>query len=382
MKNSKFRTSLIIILSLLTMIVGQASFSLSGETSLKEQIDQTARSLGKITESRNRILKDQENYPAGSSQGDWTAIVLALSGKDDDYASYLKRLEDYVSNSYQEQGYLDSFRATEYHRIALTVLALGGNPQEFGLDKEGNLIDLIADGTYSFHGESLGQQGSNGLIYGLLALNSKDYNIPSESKFTFEEMLDELLSSYSPEGGLSLGRGVSPAQDLTAMSIQALAPYRDRAQVDGAISESLKWLSLQLSERASLGFGDRDSCESTAQLVLALCALGIDPEESEEFRVGDLSVLDGLNSFRNQDGTYSHNIGDDEGDLMASQQALLALEALNSLREEDRWIFDFRDYSFETKTGSQALVLIMGPVLVGLVLVLTFANIKRKSRGR
>ena len=113
MKNSKFRTSLIIILSLLTMIVGQASFSLSGETSLKEQIDQTARSLGKITESRNRILKDQENYPAGSSQGDWTAIVLALSGKDDDYASYLKRLEDYVSNSYQEQGYLDSFRATE-----------------------------------------------------------------------------------------------------------------------------------------------------------------------------------------------------------------------------------------------------------------------------
>ena len=41
-------------------------------------------------------LLTEENFPAGSSVSDWTALAMARAGIADDYAGYLARLQAYV----------------------------------------------------------------------------------------------------------------------------------------------------------------------------------------------------------------------------------------------------------------------------------------------
>lgn len=76
-----------------------------------------------------------------------------------------------------------------------------------------------------------------------------------------------------------------------------------------------------------LAYGE-PSAESCAQVLLALAALGIDPEQ--EF--GSVNPETGLAEFRKADGSYAHLLTDTEGNLMATEQAMLALCALERLR--------------------------------------------------
>lgn len=80
----------------------------------------------------NQPLLTEDAFPAGSSVSDWTALAMARAGIADDYAGYLARLQAYVERQYAENGGLHAVKATEYHRIALTAAALGGDPAAFG----------------------------------------------------------------------------------------------------------------------------------------------------------------------------------------------------------------------------------------------------------
>ena len=83
---------------------------------------------------------------AGTTAGDWYAFSVGRLGIDDDYFSYLTALQDYVESKYKTADKLDKTKSTEWHRIALAVLACGGNPRRMG---ERGEIDLIArDGRY------------------------------------------------------------------------------------------------------------------------------------------------------------------------------------------------------------------------------------------
>lgn len=102
---------------------------------------------------------------AGDSVSDWVAIAAGRAGESGGAANYLKALESYVTKAYKEENGLHRIKATEWHRISLAVLALGGDPTAFGKDAGGKPINLIADGTYNFSAAgSLGAQGLNGWI--------------------------------------------------------------------------------------------------------------------------------------------------------------------------------------------------------------------------
>ena len=101
----------------------------------------------------NQPLLTEDAFPAGSSVSDWTALAMARAGIADDYAGYLARLQAYVERQYAENGGLHAVKATEYHRIALTAAALGGDPAAFGAKPDGTAIDLVAEGTYNWQGE-------------------------------------------------------------------------------------------------------------------------------------------------------------------------------------------------------------------------------------
>lgn len=316
----------------------------AAESELSEQIRITSESIGKSADSTAKnLLSDKKKLPAGNSASDWIAMVLAFSGKQDAYNTYLKDLEAYVADCYEIQGSLDEIKATEYHRIALTMLALGGDPTQIQ-KSDGTMIYLVADGTWDFHGGNPGEQGSNGLIYTLILLNANTSIQEKADPAFIQQMITELLENQEADGGFVLSSSLGTDVDITAMALQALAPYKDQENVQDAIEDAMLWLSEQLSENGTFVSYNSESVESVAQVILALCALEIDPSEAELFIKNGQSLLDSLNLFRLEDGRYSHEINGGSANLVSTYQSLLALEAVSRLRTDGTWIFDFNAY--------------------------------------
>ncbi len=285
-------------------------------------------------------LLTEENFPAGSSVSDWTALAMARAGVADDYAGYLARLQAYVERQYAENGGLHEVKATEYHRIALTVAALGGDPAAFGTKPDGTAIDLVADGTYNWQGENgLGGQGLNGWIFALLTVDAVGAEVPADARYSREDMLDAIVSAQLPEGGFALGGGEMDV-DITAMALQALAPYRE--QYPEVMDAALNALSAAQAANGGFESWGAQSSESCAQVLLVLCALDVDPETDERFQKDEGSVIDALLAFRLADGSFAHQLGG-QADAMAGEQAMQALTAMALRQQGAGRFFDLTD---------------------------------------
>ena len=143
-------------------------------------IEWKKRSMG-LSGSDN-LLSPEYVSAAGSPAGDWYPIGLGRLGIADDYARYLAAIRENISERYAKRGGLDAVKSTEWHRISLAVLALGGDPTSFGFDADGKPVNLIADGVYNR--KTLGAQGINGLIWGLIALDAADASVPDGAYYT------------------------------------------------------------------------------------------------------------------------------------------------------------------------------------------------------
>ena len=307
------------------------------------------------------LLSDSYIALAGSTPGDWYPIALSRLGYKTDYSGYLAVLEQNVKERYALDGGLSAAKATEWHRIILAVLASGGNPR----DIDG--IDLVADGTYN-RGKtaSLGRQGINGWIWGLIALDSKSWEVPKDAYYTRDDIILQILSAQLENGGFALtGEAADP--DITAMALQALAPYYNSETVytlpGGTASEEEKKTTVRKAAEAALeclsglqseqgdffSWGTQNS-ESCSQVIIALCALGIDPLCDERFIKNGVTLWDGLMRYRREDGGFLHSFSydsnnptslPDASNSMAGEQALLALCALIRQKKGMRSLYDF-----------------------------------------
>lgn len=366
MKKSK-----IAILMMMVIMMLFPSQAMAGEPAdWSGMMQQTAAGMKTMVNTeKDTVLSETELLPAGNSVSDWTAVSLALAGSEDDYATYLDELESYVTDCYKTQGFIDDVKATETQRIALTVLALGGDPTAFGKDADGNPVNLVADGTWNFSGESVGMQGTNGYIYALLVLDAKDYQIPDSEVMTRESLIASILSAQNKDGGISMASSGDGSIDITAMALQALAPYQGKAEVDKAIDKALTWIGNQISTYGTFEAFGTESCESSAQVLMAMAALNIDPMEDTRLINNNMTIADGMEQFRLDDGTYMHTPADGKGDLMATQQALLGLEAMETSQAGEGWIFDFTNYEGPNQqaSGMPTVFIIIGVLAVALV---------------
>lgn len=287
----------------------------------------------------NQPLLTEDAFPAGSSVSDWTALALARSGAADDYAGYLARLQAYVERQYAENGGLHAVKATEYHRIALTAAVLGGDPAAFGTKPDGTAIDLVAEGTYNWQGDDLGGQGLNGWIFALLTMDAVGAEAPADARYSRQDMIDAIVSAQLPEGGFALG-GSAMDVDITAMALQALAPYQE--QYPAVIDAALNALSAAQTVNGGYESWGAQNSESCAQVILALCALDIDPVEDGRFQKAEGGVVDALLAFRLADGSFSHERGK-EADAMACEQAMQALTAMALRQQGGGRFFDLTD---------------------------------------
>ncbi|MGN0596071.1 MAG: DUF4430 domain-containing protein [Ruminiclostridium sp.] len=268
---------------------------------------------------------------AGKPEGDWYVIALKKLGLEDNYGDYLSALTDYISGKYAE-GTENSLNPTDYYRMIIAIKACGGDPCNVGG------TDLVADRIFCL--ENPAKQGINGWIWALIALDSGDYPQPDDALNTKEKIIDEILAKQLPDGGFAM-TGTKADPDVTAMALQALAPYYYKEgfeNVTAAIEKAVDCLSkIQLQNGGYSSWGVENS-ESASQVVISLCSLGISPEDSGFTK--DKSLFAELLSYQLSDGGFAHIKGDEKGADITARQALLALTAVQLLEKGER-LYDF-----------------------------------------
>lgn len=302
------------------------------------------------------LFNDYFLESAGTTAADWTAIAIGRSGYADDYQAYLAVLADKVSIAYEREGTYGD-KKTDIQRIALTVLALGGDPTDIGQDEEGNPINLIADATYGCQARELNRQGANAWIYALLVLDSMGYEVPKGQSLDRESILERILAYQTESGGFCLTEGENGGAedvDVTAMALQALSPYQDRPKAAAAVEKGLTYLSqVQTQEGGYVSYGAQN-LESAAQVLIALTVLDIDPGNDSRFIKNGYTVLDAMMSYRMEDGGFCHSkeysqdnptADPKKSNDMASDQAMLALTSLARYYGGYRSFYDFREES-------------------------------------
>ena len=182
-----------------------------------------------------------------------------------------------------------------------------------------NLIEILANS------ERMMNQGTNGPIFALIAMDSLAYSDIPNAKWSRDALISAILSAQNTDGGIALVKGEESNVDLTAMAITALSGYGERKEVSDAVSKMLAYLSGEQKTSGGFALYDVENCESAAQVAIALRAQGISLTDSRFVKNGK-SVLDAMNTYRLSDGTYCHEAGG-KSDAIATEQAFLALLA-------------------------------------------------------
>lgn len=124
-------------------------------------------------------------------------------------------------------------RISDIQRMALTVIACGGDPENFGTDPDGNPINLIHDTVWNSNScwGDLGDQGINGYIWALLTIGRKEFTRSRKALSGPEKkLISELLSRQLADGGFGLIKTDPSDVDLTSMVLTALAALSGTGQ--------------------------------------------------------------------------------------------------------------------------------------------------------
>ncbi|MDV2887511.1 prenyltransferase/squalene oxidase repeat-containing protein, partial [Alkalihalophilus pseudofirmus] len=131
-------------------------------------------------------------------------------------------------------------KITDIERLVIAAAALDPDPTNINGT---NLVEKIYNSADRTPGtDSLTAQGINGPIFALIALDSQDFKVPSDARWTIEKLRNYLLDKQNPDGSWSLF-GTSPSYDLTGMALIALALYKDLGNVKTAIDRAVQFLS-------------------------------------------------------------------------------------------------------------------------------------------
>lgn len=271
----------------------------------------------------NQSIETITQYYSGSSD-DWAAMSLSSLGHQD-------KVDEVALITAAQKIVKEKINSTNLERVTISLTALGYDVQKFPLADGSvvNIIEEIAKYEKGQYGDGLGTL--NGYIFALIAYDCGQYPIPQGATWTREKVIDYILANQLSDGGWNLNNeGVSDV-DITAMAIQALAPYYDQAKVKTAVDRALDKLSdMQTRTGDHAGaynaWGAGPNANSTAMVILALQNLGLDSHKDPRFIKDGKSVLDGLLSFKmaNDYFGYTNNFELNDKAMEQAYQALIA----------------------------------------------------------
>lgn len=243
------------------------------------------------------------------STAEWYVLALKMHDSSLDASAYVRALEAYI-----EEKSISGAASRE--KMALVLMACGRGDHPF--------VQKTCDA-------AIGAQGIMSLIYGLYLLE----NGQTSALYTAESLSAEIANRQLSDGGWALN-GERGDIDVTAMALQALSLG---GRQEEAAARGLELLSARQNEDGGYsGFGGPNA-ESTAQVIMALTALGVDPISDERFIKNGCTALDALLSYRLEEGGFAHMAGEDVNQS-ATVQALEALASLESFERGGRTFYD------------------------------------------
>lgn len=265
-------------------------------------------------------------------------------------AAYYEKVVAYVKANIGSDGILrapddkNTPVITDNERIALALTAIGKDPANVGGE---NLLKALQNKDI-MQVTDTSNTDINGLVMGLLALNSRNYT--SDTSW----LVQAVLAQQNEDGSWRASADTKPVGDvdMTAMALQALAPYHKdggNETVNTAVEKALNWLSGKYRS----GY---DSSESCAQVVIALSALNLDANTDARFTKTvegkTLSVLGNLLQYRvAENGGFKHQFADKAVNEMATEQALCAMAAYARFTEKANALYDMTDAACAHRFG-------------------------------
>lgn len=281
---------LTLFVSLFFSVVVFGNASVSAETDYTEKTQELVDGIidFKLSQTESGTVQEWIDGVLSQTAGtasEWYIFALSRYGHYN-FSEYEKALYDYLKANGK--------------RTAVTELKYA-------------LVLASAGSGDSYISESVGATGKQGImsyVYGLHMLNN---GYESEG-ITNEEIINAILSMQKADGGWAV-MGDNGETDTTAMTIQALAPrYNDNETVKAAIDNALKLLSGRQLENGDFASYGVPNPESTGQVLTALTSLGIDPTADERFIKNGNNLIDGIELYRNADGSFSHEKGKEYSD--------------------------------------------------------------------
>ena len=309
---------------------------LAAEKAYADILKKAAKELGDIYKTTGDYIEKLPGDELNAFGSEWYILGLARSGRKV-FDDYYKAIEKYVSENIDENGRLDEKRATDNAKLVLVLSALDKDVTDVGGH---DLLKALSDMDY------VTQQGLSGAIYALLAFDCRGYDIPSADKnveqTSREGLVKYILDKQLKDGGWAYS-GDKAEPDMTAMALQALAAYyKTDAKVKEAADKAVTCLSkLQNTTGGYDSYGSVNS-ESAAQVITALTALGIDPDNDARFVKNGASVLDSLCGFYVDGGGFRH-VSDGKLDPTATAQGYYALAAYYRFAGSQTALYDMTD---------------------------------------
>ncbi|MEK4192261.1 S-layer homology domain-containing protein [Paenibacillus sp. FSL L8-0323] len=325
-----------------TNVTYQVTYKLETTVAVKQQLDK----------SLAYILNTVKNPSFGTGSGEWSILSLARANytvPNGYYDLYYNNVATKIASIIKEDGKLDANKSTENSRAILGLTSIGKDITNVaGYD----LRKALADYQY------IQKQGNNGPIFALIALDSHNYEIPVvegiTEQTTREKLVQYILDKEVKKGTAEAGGwalGVTKADvDMTAMAMQALAPYyATRDDVKAAVDRAIQWLSDNQNNQGGFTSWGSTSSESISQVIVALTGVGVDPHTDARFVKSGNSLIDALLSFAAPEGGFKH-ILTGKVDNMATDQGTYALVSYDRLINHSSRLFDMNDVQLEQPT--------------------------------
>lgn len=321
--------------------------------------------LGKTAiyeEYLNNVLEyvkaETYNPSLGSTYGEW-AVLAEARGNVSASVWYDKYLSNIAKSVASMNGKLDNTstqtKHTEYSRVILALTSLGEDATKF-TGSNGTVYNLV-EPLFEKNGSTyrVSEQGNNGTAFALIALDSGSYYKDATGTTARNAWINSLLDAQISDGSWGIDADFpGPNVDMTAMVVQALAPYcSTNATVKAAVDKAVEWLSVEYQKT-----GDYGSSESAAQVIVALSALGIDARTKADFQYKGISVLSNFLSYAdpNSKGFLHDKQPNSTVNQMASEQAAYTLVAYDRYVNGSKRLYDMSDVTKRENADAQAVI--------------------------
>ena len=294
-----------------------------------------------------QVVSIKDNIAATYTQttDPWTIIDMSAYGQQDKLVNedkYIASAKEIITNT--EKTVTDKEKA---------IIALSGLGYDVSnLDIDGEKVNAIS--------KLLENKITNASVYayayGLNAVDSGKYCIPSNAYYGREQLVKNILELQTVDKGWTWSSDLTKQDtDTTGMVLPALAPYylADNAEeaelteatyknVKTAVNAAVDMLSTKQGSNGSYGSANTD-----AMVIVALSSLGIDANKDSRFVKEGNGLYDGMLQYMMKDYSgFWYGTNKKVNDL-ATEQAFRALVAYSKMKESGKPynVYDFSDPS-------------------------------------